>query len=557
MNRRGMRVLTIKAAVLSAMLAGAGMASAADAPAIDHAALEETVWKILQGFYGNLDASVDDSTKGMDGMVAYHINYNANGTGTLSTNPKGANIYGGSGATPYGRVGWQPAISTNASTIGWRGSHAIAGMDTKFLIQVEAQIALTESPGIVTNYTAQTNGIRGGLGSGTTFIGFGGKDWGAVKLGHSQSPYKKATDRLDPFTGMVGDMPVIMGNTGGDNRVEFNSAFDHAIWYESPKMDGFSFDFMFSPGQNRTADENLNLAGGSSNCNGGNIPGSGNLLNICDDGGFDNAFSLAFKFEAKDFYLTAAYELHKNVNRNSDGIGSNHPMYNVWFGEGDPTAGGGGPDSQYLNWGLYNAVATAYGATGSCASAPSSGTYYCANATPAFIGDIGDEAAYKIGAQYVTPFGLTVDAIVERMTRKIPAALQWQNERQRNGWWLAFTQTVSASDNLNFGWAHAGRTPGDPGGQHNYDPTNSNDSADMFTLAWKHVLDKQLFVYLDLAETVNHGNAHYDLGGGGHGIKTDCHDGTTQPIIDYTSAGNTTWGGCKPKALSIGVNYKF
>ena len=143
------------------------------------------------------------------------------------------------------------------------------------------------------------------------------------------------------------------------------------------------------------------------------------------------------------------------------------------------------------------------------------------------------------------------------MTRKIPAALQWQNERQRNGWWLAFTQTVSASDNLNFGWAHAGRTPGDPGGQHNYDPTNSNDSADMFTLAWKHVLDKQLFVYLDLAETVNHGNAHYDLGGGGHGIKTDCHDGTTQPIIDYTSAGNTTWGGCKPKALSIGVNYKF
>ncbi len=53
---------------------------------------------------------------------------------------------------------------------------------------------------------------------------------------------------------MVGDMPIIMSNTGGDNRVEFNAAMDHAIWYESPKFGGVSFDLFFSPGQNRTAD---------------------------------------------------------------------------------------------------------------------------------------------------------------------------------------------------------------------------------------------------------------------------------------------------------------
>ena len=77
---------------------------------------------------------------------------------------------------------------------------------------------------------------------------------------------------------MVGDMNTIMSNTGGDNRVEFVTAMDHSIWYESPKFGGFSFDAFFSPGQNRTADANLNLAGGSSNCTGGNVPGSGNLL---------------------------------------------------------------------------------------------------------------------------------------------------------------------------------------------------------------------------------------------------------------------------------------
>ncbi len=217
----------------------------------------------------------------------------------------------------------------------------------------------------------------------------------------------------------------------------------------------------------------------------------------------------------------------------------------------------GGPLSQYLNWDLYNFVGSAYGATGSCTTAPSNATYYCVNATPEFVGDIGDEAAFKVGAQYVFDFGLTVNGLYERMTRKLPAALEFQNERQRNSYWLALTQDLGPKDNLNLGWAHATRTPGDPGGQHNYNPNSLDNHADMYTFAYKHKFDKQLYWYVNLAETINHGNAHYDLGAGSHGIKTDCHDGTTSPIIDYTSAGNTTWGGCRPKSVSLGVNYKF
>jgi hypothetical protein len=523
------------------------------AKAPEKAPAEPKFEAFLKGFYGTLDASVDYSTKGMDGMVAYHYAGTPVNGVYANTGPKGA-----PGTVPFGNVGWQPAIATNSATLGWRGSHSIPGFgDTKFIMQIEANVALTDAPGVQTGYTAQTNGVRGGIGSGTTYGGFSSPSWGALKLGHGTTPYNNSTRRLDPFAGMVGDMPTIMGNTGGDNRVEFNAAMDHAIWYESPKYGGFSYDVFFSPGQNRTADSNLNLAGGSSNCTGGNLPGSGNLLLACDDGGFDNAYSVDLKFETEHLYLTAAYELHKHVNRNSDGIGSNAPQYANILNQGDPTAGGGGPLSQYLNWAQYDFVASAYGATGSCTTAPSSATYYCANASPEFVGDIGDEAAYKFGAQYVFDFGLTVSGIFERMTRKLPAALQFQNERQRNGAWLAFTQALSASDNLNLGWAHAGRTPGDPAGQHNYNPNSSDNSADMFTFAYKHSFDKQLYWYANVAETINKGNAHYDLGGGGHGIKTDCHDGTTTPIIDYTSAGNTTWGGCRPKAVSVGVNYKF
>jgi len=62
---------------------------------------------------------------------------------------------------------------------------------------------------------------------------------------------------------------------------------------------------------------------------------------------------------------------------------------------------------------------------------------------------------------------------------------------------------------------------------------------------------------LDAADTVNDGNAHYDLGAGGRGVTTDCHDGTNSVFNDYSSAGPTTWGGCHDMGLSTGVTYKF
>ncbi len=143
------------------------------------------------------------------------------------------------------------------------------------------------------------------------------------------------------------------------------------------------------------------------------------------------------------------------------------------------------------------------------------------------------------------------------MKRNLPADLQFQNERQRNGLWFALSQDFSVKDNLSAGWAHAGATPGDPGGQHNYNPTTHDDTANMYTIAWKHHFDKQLYWYIDSAKTFNNGNAHYDLGAGGRGVTTDCHDGTTQAFIDYSSAGPTTWGGCRPFGVSTGFHYTF
>jgi hypothetical protein len=333
---------------------------------------------------------------------------------------------------------------------------------------------------------------------------------------------------------MLGDYAVIMGNTGGDNRVEFGTRLDHSIWYESPKIGNvLSFDLLVSPGQNRTFD-NVVQSAGSPDCNGGNEPGSGNLPLACDDGGFGTAYSADLKFESGGFYGTLAYEIHKEVNRNSDGVGSNSPIYGYLASTNSPL----------LDFNTFNAIVAEFPA-------------YASIASPAYLTDIGDEAAYKVGAQYAFQMGLTVSGIWERMTRKLPAGLTFQNERQRNGTWFALSQDFGANDTVSAGWAHAGSTPGDPGGQHNYNPLARPNTADMYTIAWKHKLDKQLTWYIDSALTINHGNAHYDLGAGGRGLTTDCHDGTSTLINDYSSAGPTTWGGCRIEGFSTGLNYKF
>jgi hypothetical protein len=164
----------------------------------------------------------------------------------------------------------------------------------------------------------------------------------------------------------------------------------------------------------------------------------------------------------------------------------------------------------------------------------------------------------KFGVQYTFDFGLSLSYLYEELHREVPPEMEFQNERQRNGMWVALQQSFwDGRDVAAVGWAHAGATVGDPGGQHNYNPGNTGDQANMYTFQWWHKLDKQLTVYFDWAETINDGNAHYDLGGGGHGIKTDCHDATHNQFTDYSSSGPTTWGGCHEQGVSTGVTYRF
>jgi predicted porin len=288
-----------------------------------------------------------------------------------------------------------------------------------------------------------------------------------------------------------------MANTGGDNRVEFGTRLDHAIWYESPNLGGFFVNALVSPGQNRGFD-NSNLASGEGDCAGGNVPGSGGLPVACNDGAYGAAYSVSAGYRNGPLYVTGAYELHKGVNRTSD-----LPAF-------DPT-------------------------------------------------DVANEWAAKIGAQYRFATGTTVNAIYERLRRDVPDALAFQNERSRSGYWLAASQQIGASDSVHFGWAHAGQAVGDPGQHNTPGGLGSDNAANMFTLAWKHQVDQQLGFYADFAETLNHASAHYDLGAGGRGVTTDCHDASNPDTTGFDPNGNAPhcWAGGKLKGVSVGMKYTF
>ena len=482
-----------------------------------HAFLERKPGKDLTFFtpggeitaYGQFDVSLDATTKN---------------AGSLELNGS---------SPPVGNFGWMPAISTNISYLGVRGFQRIGDQPFNFVYQFEAGIDISAAPGDKQSNSNLSNQVNGALFSRNSFIGLASPMWGAIKVGKSDGPYKNSTAALNPFSGMIGDYAVIMGNSGGDNRVEFGTRINHAIWYESPKFGGgFQFNVMFAPGQNR-ADNSDNLASGESDCAGGNDPTSGgNALVTCSDGAFSNAVSTNLSFTNGPFYITAAYEWHQNVNRSSDILA------------------------------LYGVAPTTFGpqncATLTAATPPLTplGVQLCNE-------DVANEDAAKIAAMYKFSTGTTIGVIGERLHRYVSADLDFQNERTRYGTWLVVSQELTPMDSLHFGWAHAFRSPGNPG-QHNdgtlttadgavYGPTQNQ--ADMLTAAYKHMYSPNLIWYTTVAATFNGPDAHYDLGAGGRSVTTDCHDAFN--ASGGIMSGPHCYTGTTLVGVSTGLQWKF
>ena len=486
--------------------------------------------------YGNFDISFDDTTKALGGNI--------------NTNPA---FTGGSETFPIGNFGWLPAISTNTSYLGVRGFQRIENFPFNFVYQLELGYDISATPGLKQTNSQISDVVNGALFNRNTYVGFASPEFGAIKIGKTTAPYENSTGGFNPFAGQIGDMRIIMGNTGGDNRVEFAPRLEHSIWYESPTIAGFQFNFLFSPGQNRSLISD-NIAAGSSDCTGGNDPTEGGLFpNGCNDGAFSNALSTNLSYTNGPFYATVAYERHYKVNRQSD-ISGIYGVGNIGF-----------TTSQLTNFAVSDPAAH-----GCPLGSP--GCFANATQLAAFNADVADEDAFKVAALYTFPTKTTVGGIFEIMHRYVSPLIAFQNERQRNGSWLFFTQELTPVDSFSGGWAHAFKAQGELP-QHNTPinpnvfvpgtvetgspvPVNAVDNAsDMLTATYKHKFGANLTWYTAVAATINGPTAHYDLGAGGRGVTTDCHSafGATGGFASQPHC----WVGPTLAGVSTGIQWRF
>src|SRR5258706_14225867 len=142
-----------------------------------------------------------------------------------------------------------PAISTNLSYLGVRGFQRLPDVPFNFVYQAEVGFDISATTGLRETNSNLSNSVNGALFNRNTYVGLSSPEWGAIKIGKTTGPYQNSTAAFNPFAGQIGDYAVVMGNSGGDNRVEFGTRLNHSIWSESPGPPRFPFNAPFPPGQ--------------------------------------------------------------------------------------------------------------------------------------------------------------------------------------------------------------------------------------------------------------------------------------------------------------------
>ena len=252
--------------------------------------LEKKFDNFLKGFYGSLDVSVDYTTKGIYNPIRLSMELRDRRSGQpvrVTDGHEGGPVRAGRLARRdvEQRIEHRlPRRASGSPTRTWTSS-----------IKYRPPSTWRRRPVCGTPGPSPRTRLQGAIGLGDTFVGFQSHAWGKVRFGEMYMPYKTSTDRLNPFGSGLGNYAVIMGNTGGDNRVEFGTRGDDVVAYTSPTWAGFSFDAAYQFGQQIDPNSDLTPLG-SPDCNGSNNPGSGNLFLNCDDGGYNRAYSADLKF---------------------------------------------------------------------------------------------------------------------------------------------------------------------------------------------------------------------------------------------------------------------
>jgi predicted porin len=414
-------------------------------------------------------------------------------------------------------------IASNISSFGIRVRHNLApyGWDGMAVVaQLESQVDIAAAPN-----------ERAAFGTRDSFLGME-SPWGSIKAGKTDTPYKKATAAMDPFSRTLGDYNSIMGNTGGDNRAEFDWRMNHAVWYESPIFNGFQLSALVSPGQNFAKDNSDYAYGDWGQCNGASTRGSGSNFpntggaqqgNIggqgCTDGSFGNAYSAALTYKNGPWNAIAAYELHEQVNRRGDDGSQPGQLAPQFLADG----------SQVMT-GVQNEWAVKVGG----------GVH--------FNDGLGD---------------LALNAFYEWIRREVPAIEQPFNERSRDAVFASATQRIGQWA-VSGSYAHAFKSPGNPtmlasnslaaattviGLSNIAGDIQANlfsNDATQYAVGARYYFNEWASWYIVGSQLSQGMGAHYCLGASGHGYQVCSRD-----------AQNNTIGGATIRAATTGMTFNF
>jgi predicted porin len=171
-------------------------------------------------------------------------------------------------------------VSSNSSNVGFRGVEDL-GSGLKAFFQIESSANLDEGGG---TWASRNSAV--GLTSA----------WGQILLGQWDTPYKVATQRLDPFgntgiaaySGIIGFSGSITAGQGGANfqqRASFDRRTRNVVQYWTPSLSGF----------------NARIAYGAPDSD--KPTGADSALT-------PTLWSLAASYESGPFYAAVAYERH-------------------------------------------------------------------------------------------------------------------------------------------------------------------------------------------------------------------------------------------------------
>src|SRR5699024_166856 len=127
-------------------------------------------------------------------------------------------------------------LSSNASRIGFKAEDTFG--DITAFMQLEQE------------YNTLQGDNGGSFATRNTFVGVKG-DWGMVRAGRFDTPFKAARGPANLFNNQVGDMRSIFGD-----KNDFDNRNDNTIHIQSPSYEGLQFNLAYSVHEGAENDRN-------------------------------------------------------------------------------------------------------------------------------------------------------------------------------------------------------------------------------------------------------------------------------------------------------------